>query len=197
MKERTTQRTSRITKAVQQRQPQLTVVLENVKDPHNIMAVLRTADAAGVLNLHVVETRVNAFTTEVGKRSSTSARKWVPVQKHVMLEPCYQQLRAEGKKIYATHLDHKAESLYDLDLTEPVALVFGNEREGLSQEAVEGADANFHIPMFGMIKSLNISVACAITLYEAVRQRQAKGLYDETQLPPAEYQSLLKKWLEM
>ena len=105
-------------------------------------------------------------------------------------------LRAEGKRIYTTHLSHDAVSLYDIDLTVPFALVLGNERHGVSDEALALADQNVLIPQVGMIQSLNISVACAVSIYEAFRQRQKAGKYDQRALPDEDYDLILKDWLE-
>jgi tRNA (guanosine-2'-O-)-methyltransferase len=135
--------------------------------------MLRSADAVGVLRVHLVYAR-DEF-PKLGKKSSASATKWVKRTKHASVRECYDALRAEGFTICATHLGRRSVPLHDLDLTKKVALVFGNEHRGVSDEAAELADVNFQIPMVGMIESLNVSVACAVTLYEAFRQRLAAG----------------------
>jgi tRNA (guanosine-2'-O-)-methyltransferase len=112
------------------------------------------------------------------------------------VEACYAELREKNFKIWATHLSTDAVSLYDLPLSEPAALVFGNEHAGVSDEACAGADGNFIIPMMGMIQSLNVSVACAVTLYEALRQRQNAGMYGGTELTQAQQQELFGLWEE-
>ena len=105
-------------------------------------------------------------------------------------------MRAQGLAIYATHLSAASVELYDLDLTLPCAFVFGNESRGVSAAALAGADAAVIIPMLGMVESLNVSVACSVTLYEALRQRRAAGLYAAARLPPAELEARLRGWLE-
>lgn len=195
MNTRTEARTKRVYEVANQRQPNITVVLENIMDPHNIMACLRTCDAIGMQSAHVIETIKPVFTTVIGKRSSTSAKKWVPVTIHSSVEDCYKVLREEKKQIFTTHLSEDSKELYEMDFTPDMALVFGNEQNGVSEKAVEMADGNFTIPMFGMIRSLNISVACAVTLYEALRQRKAAGLYDSRQLSDTDFNQLVEKWM--
>ena len=174
------------------RQPDLTVVMENIHDPHNVSAMLRSCDAAGVLEAQLLY-NVEAF-PKIGKKSSASAGKWVERRKFKSVSECYRQLHFEGFLIYATRLDDRAESLYDLDLTRKVAIVFGNEHRGVSDEAAEEADGIFQIPMLGMIQSLNVSVACAIVLYEALRQRLKKGDGASTKFPVHDFEKLLEKW---
>lgn len=175
------------------RQPDLTIVLENVHDPHNISAVLRSCDATGVLAVHLVYTLEEW--PELSRISSASALKWLQIERHDDIDSCYTVLRRQGFSIFATHLDSDSHDLYDLDLTRPVALVFGNEHRGVSDEALRLADASLVIPMMGMVQSLNISVACAVTLYEALRQRRAAGLYDAPRLDSGERTSRLDGWL--
>lgn len=175
------------------RQPSLTVVFENVHDAHNVSAVIRSCDAVGVLEAHGVYHGRQAF-PKLGAKSSASARKWVDLHMHDSISACYENLRARGFRIYTTHMSSDAVSLYDLDLTQPVALVFGNEHDGVSDEARERADGNFLIPQVGVVQSLNISVACAVSLYEAMRQRLVKGMYSEQQFSDAEFERLRHDW---
>ena len=174
------------------RQVGLTVVMENIHDPHNVSAVLRSSDAVGVLQVELLYT-LEKF-PRVGRKSSSSASKWIKRRLHRTVDDCYQALRADGFRIYATHLTTDAVGLYDLDLTGNVALVFGNEHRGVSEEAAAKADVNFHIPMVGMIQSLNVSVAAAVSLYEAYRQRKIAGMYDRPTLSQESLVSLLGEW---
>lgn len=171
------ERKERMDEVLNKRQPDLVIVMENVEDPHNIGAVLRTADSVGVQDIYVINTLIAAHEFRK-KRSSGSADKWLTVKHFDSVESCVAELRKRGLQIWATHLGASAESLYSLDLTQPVALVFGRERGGLSDEILKYCDGNFIIPQAGMINSLNISVACAVSLYEAMRQRLAKNMYD-------------------
>jgi tRNA (guanosine-2'-O-)-methyltransferase len=188
----TEERLKRIKRVLGRRQPDLTVVMENIHDPHNVSAMLRSADAVGVAEVHLVYT-TQQF-PELGKKSSASALKWVTRRKFQSIESCFDDLHARGFTIFATHLSRHAVSLYDVDLTKNVAFVFGNEHTGVSDEAATLADVNFQIPMMGMIQSLNVSVACAVTLYEALRQRIEGGLYKRRRFPKHEYEALLKEW---
>ena len=174
-------RSEKIYACVSRRQPSLSIVLENVHDPHNVSAVLRSCDAVGVIDVHLVYHTGQSF-PELGEKSSASARKWVLTHKHSSIDECYDFLRKEGKKILTTGMSNEARSLYAIDFTEPIAIVFGNEHTGVSEEAILKADGNMLIPQVGMIQSLNISVACAVTLYEAFRQRSLKGMFDSIQM---------------
>ncbi|MGA9117358.1 MAG: RNA methyltransferase [Bacteroidota bacterium] len=190
---RTVRRADRTQEVLWRRQPDLTVVMENIHDPHNVSAVFRSADAAGVLRVHLLYT-AEKF-PRIGAKSSSSAHKWLERQKHASVEACYAALRAEGFRVLASRVAEGVPSLYDLDLTVPAALVFGNEHRGVSEEAAEAADGLFVIPMMGMIRSLNVSVACAVTLYEALRQRMRRGFYDAPRLPAGTREALLQEWL--
>lgn len=188
----TERRTKKFLSVLEKRQPNLTVVMEDIHDPHNVSAMLRSADAVGVVEVQLVYDK-DEF-PKLGKKSSASATKWVGRRKFPSVEECYEKLRAEGYLICATHLSKTAKSLYDLDLTRKVALVFGNEHRGVSEKAAKLADANFQIPMLGMIQSLNVSVACAVSLYEACRQRLEKGRYDHPGFSRKEIEELFKLW---
>ncbi|MBI3259822.1 MAG: RNA methyltransferase [Ignavibacteriae bacterium] len=190
----TEQRIEKIKRIVSKRQPTLTVVLENVHDAHNVSAVFRSCDAVGVLEVCLVYYGGQEF-PDLAEKSSASARKWVGQRKFISVEECYKYLRSEGKSIYTTGMNSKATSLYDLKLTEPVALVFGNEHSGVSFEAIEKADGNFIIPQMGMIQSLNISVACAVSVYEAFRQRDQSGMYKQIQMEENRYKKLVQEWV--
>ncbi len=169
-------REKRILEVQSNRQRDLTVVLENVWDPHNISAVLRSCDAVGIQEVFILST-LSQKVSKLGKKSSAGAAKWLTIHHYFDLHECFEVLRNKYSRIYSTRLAEKVYSVYDIDLTQSVALVFGNEKDGVSPEAANLSDGNFSIPQIGMISSLNISVACAVTLYECYRQRSAKGLY--------------------
>ena len=175
-----TERSHRIKETIRKRQEGLTVVLENVHDPHNIGAVMRTCDAVGIAEIYVLYTEENLIERgiEVGYNSASGSRKWVEVHYFTELEPCFKSIRMKYDHIVGTHLSESASSLYELDLSCSTALVFGNERDGISKEMLNLLDGNFIIPQMGMVQSLNISVACAVSLFEASRQRKESGLYD-------------------
>ena len=190
---RSIRRQEKVRQVLRRRQPDLTVVIENVHDPHNVSAILRSCDAVGILRVELLYT-IEPF-PRIGKKSSSSANKWLGRRTHRSVEECYATLRNEGRRIHATHLSTDAVSLYDLDLTANVALVFGNEHRGVSDEAAARADSNFVIPMVGMIPSLNVSVATAVSLYEAMRQRLVSGAYGVSKLPGTELEELFENWI--
>ena len=130
----------------------------------------------------------------MGARSSSSAAKWLTSHQHTDAALCFKELRKTYPLILTTHLSSAAVSLYEIDFTHPVALVFGNEHDGVSEEIRELADGNFVIPQVGMIRSLNISVACAVSLYEAFRQKQVDHHYEKMKLDEIRCQSLWKEW---
>jgi tRNA (guanosine-2'-O-)-methyltransferase len=189
----TPEREERIKNVLDKRQNNLTVILENVFDPHNISAVMRTCDAVGIQDIHVLNTKIGRH-KKWGARSSSSASKWLTIHQHSDATDCFRELRKKYPLILTTHLSSSAISLYQIDFSHPVALVFGNEHDGVSEEIRTLADGNFVIPQVGMIRSLNISVACAVSLYEAFRQKKAAGHYDRIQLESTEYQALWKEW---
>jgi tRNA (guanosine-2'-O-)-methyltransferase len=189
----TPERYNRLMGVLNKRQPGLTVVLENVFDPHNISAVMRTCDAVGVQEIFILNTKIPRH-KKWGAKSSSSAAKWLTVHQFADAAACFAELRQRYEKIYTTHLSSDAVGLHSLDLTERVALVFGNEHSGVSEEIIGMADGNFIIPQVGIIQSLNISVACAVTLYEAYRQKQLAGHYNKPQLEGTHLQGLLDSW---
>ena len=189
----TPERQQRIQSVLAHRQNDLTVVLENVFDPHNISAVMRSCDAVGVQEIYVLTNRIPRH-KKWGARSSSSAAKWLTVHQFEDPADCFDALRKKYSRILTTHLSSDAVSLYNADLTKSTALVFGNEHAGVSDEIRALADGNFIIPQVGMIKSLNISVACAVSLYEALRQKMAAGHYATQKLTGDEYNALQRQW---
>ena len=189
----TERRKAKILSVVRRKQPNLTLVVEDIHDPHNVSAMLRSADAVGVLEVQLVY--VNEEFPKLGKKSSASASKWIKRRSFRSIRECYDHLHAEGFRIYATHLAEKSASLYELDLTKKVALVFGNEHRGVSEQAAALADGKFLIPMVGMIQSLNVSVACAVSLYEAYRQRKLSGNYAKPLLTQRAIKKLCDEWM--
>jgi len=173
----TEQRLKKFQSVVSKRQKYLTIVLENVHDPHNVSAILRTADAVGIDRIFLIYNEEKF--PKVSRISSASAKKWVEVIKFRSVGECFNTLKNEKFKIYSTHMveDKKNSSLYELDLTKRIALVFGNEHRGVSDEVKSLAHKNFLIPMQGMVQSLNVSVSVAVCVFEALRQREAKDMY--------------------
>ncbi len=192
----TPQREKRFREVASRRQANLAVILENVHDPHNIGAVLRTCESVGVMEVYILynDPQLQGKRIHLGHKTSSGSRKWLEVYKYENTQKCFEAVQRKYDKIFATHLDKQAVSLHDLELTSSVALLFGNEKDGLTEEALSYANGNFIIPQMGFVQSLNISVACAITLYEALRQRQTKGFY--TQNPTLSRQKQEALYLE-
>ena len=189
---RTEKRISKIRAVVSKRQPSLKIILENIHDPHNVSAIFRTCDAAGIPKVSLLY-NIEKF-PKIGKKSSASAFKWIEKEKFKSVEECYKQLRSQGYKIYASSISEGAQDLYKIDFTEKSAIVMGNEHRGVSKEAEDLADKKFYIPMYGMVQSLNVSVSAAITIYEALRQRTAKSMYDKSELNDEEIEEWINKW---
>ena len=176
------------------RQPDLRVVLEEVTNTHNASAVVRTCDAAGVLYLDIISSSGEAF--PVNEAISTRAEKWLHFSYYRSTEHCLDHLKQKGFKIAATCLREKSIPYTAVDYTQPMAVVFGNESEGISEEARNMADFLIKIPMIGMAQSLNLSVSVGIILYEAMKQRMEKNFHKENRLSPKEFKSFMKTWLE-
>lgn len=189
----TPERTEKLLKVLKQRQANLTVVMENVQDPHNISAVMRTCDAVGIQDLYILNTKIPRH-EKFGVKSSSSAAKWLTLHQFEDINTCFSELRKHYNTILTTHLASDAVSLYDIDFTKSVALVFGNEHDGLSEEVRNLADGNFIIPQMGIIRSLNISVACAVSIYEALRQKTVAGQYNQASLPEQRMTDLMNHW---
>jgi tRNA (guanosine-2'-O-)-methyltransferase len=189
----TNERKQKIESVLSMRQNDLTIVLENVFDPHNISAVMRSCDAVGVQEIYVLNTKIPRH-KKWGTRSSSSAAKWLTIHQFENADECFAEIRKKYDRILTTHLSSNAVSLYKVDFTVPIALVFGNEHSGVSEEIRKFSDGNFIIPQVGMIRSLNISVACAVTLYEASRQKNLAGHYKRQKLTEQEFLFLSKQW---
>ena len=191
------ERETKFRQVIKKRQPNLTIILENVHDPHNIGAVLRTCDSVGVKEIFVLysEPRLNREHLYLGEASSSGARKWIDVWFYTDVVACFEHVKRDYEQIWSTHLATNSKSLHDLDLSASMALLFGNEHSGVSKDALAYSDGNFIIPQVGMVQSLNISVACAVTLYEAFRQRSLKGFYsDNLQMNAAQQAALFEEY---
>ncbi len=186
-------RHEKLTQVLSRRQADLTVVLENVFDPHNISAVMRTCDAVGVQEIFILNTKIPRH-KKFGARSSSSAAKWLTVHSFEDAVRCFEEVRRRYERVLTTHLGESSANLYEVDLSRPTALVFGNEHSGVSEEIRALADGNFLIPQVGIIQSLNISVACAVTLYEAYRQKEIAGHYLRDDLGTDFKRSIWDKW---
>ncbi|HSA95330.1 MAG TPA: RNA methyltransferase [Acidobacteriota bacterium] len=189
----TSERIEKVNHVLAHRQPDLRVVLENVTLAHNASAVMRTCDAVGVLNLDLIGP--NPEVLRPNKAISTRADKWLEIGIHPTPAACLEPLKKAGYEILATHLRKDSVLYTDIDFCRPVALVFGSEAEGISDQALAYADKVIRIPMHGMVQSLNLSVSVAVILYEALRQRATHGYLEKSRLSAAELERLQAKWL--
>jgi tRNA (guanosine-2'-O-)-methyltransferase len=189
---KTEERIKKITSVVKARQFSLRVVLENIHDPHNVSAILRTCDAVGIPKVSLIYT-IEKF-PKVSRITSASANKWIEREKFGNAEECYKQLRKEGFRIFASSLAESSKDFYSLNFTGKSAIVLGNEHRGVSDEAAKNADDIFYIPMYGMVQSLNVSVAAAVIFYEILRQRREKRMYKKSELEENKLQQLIEEW---
>ena len=189
----TPERTEKLLSVLNHRQVDLAVVMENINDPHNIAAVMRTCDAVGIQEIYVLNTKINTH-KRFGTKSSSSAAKWLTIHQFTDASACFSVLRTRYDKIYTTHLAADSIGLYEIDFTNRIALVFGNEHDGVSEEIRQMGDGNFIIPQMGIIQSLNVSVACAVSIYEAMRQKKLAGHYENCRIPDKQYNQIKKDW---
>lgn len=185
------ERFQRIRDVLLRRQPDLTVLMDRVNKSHNFSAILRNCDAAGVLDVHVVPPEHGL---DLHHATSAGTKKWVGVHPHVDIGSAVSHLRDRGFHLVAAHPAADAVDFRDYDFTRPTAVVMGAELHGVSDEALAAAGTHVVIPMLGMVHSLNVSVATALLLYEAMRQREAAGMYAESRLSPEAFRARLFEW---
>jgi tRNA (guanosine-2'-O-)-methyltransferase len=186
----TPERFHRLRAILARRQPDLTVLMDRLEKPHNFSAVLRTCDAVGVLRAHMVATEV----FRPRRTAAGGVGRYVRVSRYPTVEAAAARLKGEGFSLVAAHPSGHAVDFRALDYTRPTALLLGTEQHGLSEEALALADHRVVVPMLGAVTSLNVSVAAAIILYEAQRQRLDAGLYDEARLDPDLARTTLFEW---
>lgn len=165
------------------RQPDLTVFMDEVHKPHNLAAIVRTADAVGIGHVHAVFPDGVKFS---GHHTASGSKRWVTTHKHPDLATGITQIKAQGMQVLAAHLSDKAVDFRSIDYTKPTCILVGSELVGVSEQAAELADQHVIIPMVGMVQSLNVSVASALILYEAQRQRSQAGMYGTVKMPQDE-----------
>lgn len=185
------ERFRRLREVLDRRQPDLTVLMERVDKPHNFSAILRNCDAVGVLEAHAVPPRHGL---DLSQATSAGTDKWVAVRRHPDADAAARHLKGRGFTLVAAHPAADALDYREVDFTAPTALLMGAELHGLSDEALARADIRVSVPMEGMVRSLNVSVATALLLYEARRQREAAGMYAGPRLDPDAYRRLLFEW---
>lgn len=189
----TPERYARIRAVLAKRQPDLTVLMENVHKPHNYAAVVRSCDAVGCFEAHGV-----LYNDHLSNKiaSAAGARKWVQVHDHTDIAAAIGALKARGLSIVAANLSDHSIDYRTYDFTQPTCVLLGQELDGVTDEALGLVDGEIHAPMFGMVESLNVSVAAAVILFEAQRQRARAGLYDAPRLAPDVYERSLFEWTQ-
>jgi tRNA (guanosine-2'-O-)-methyltransferase len=187
----TPQRNRKLRAALDRRQPDLTILAENVRNPHNVAAMLRTSDAVGTLELHAVSAH-GAF--EQPRLITGGTRGWVRTVLHPAIDVAVGRLHSLGFQVLAAHFSDTAADYRTPDYTRPTAFLMGSELQGVSPAAARMADGHVVIPMRGFAESLNVSVAAALLLYEAARQREVAGAYARPRLDPQRYAEVLFEW---
>jgi len=181
------ERYARIRDFLSLRQPSLTLCLEQLHKPHNVSAIVRSCDAVGVYEVHAVWDKK----PDIRKSTAMGSENWVYTQEHLCIEDAVSHLKTQKMQVLVTNLSENAVDFRDIDYTLPTAIILGQEKYGATQEAIAAADQDIIIPMVGMVQSLNVSVAAALILYEAQRQRQLAGMYNVQQLTEKACQKML------
>jgi tRNA (guanosine-2'-O-)-methyltransferase len=184
----TPERLERINMMLDKRQPDLTVCMEGVHKSHNLAAVVRTADAIGVSDVHAIW---KSDEMEVRGGSAAGSQNWIDVHNYSKTKDAIDALKKQGMQVLVTNLSESAVDFREIDYTKPTAIILGQEKFGASDIALEMADQDIMIPMVGMVQSLNVSVACSVVLYEAQRQRQLAGMYDKPSIDESRRQRFL------
>ena len=185
------ERFRRLRRTLARRQPDLTVLMDHVHKSHNFSAILRSCDAVGVLDAHVV-TPEDGLDLHHG--TSAGTKKWIRVVHHPSVEAAVDALHAEGFTVVAAHPSPGSRDFREMDFTRPTALMMGAELHGVSDQGLAAADVHVEIPMRGMAHSLNVSVATAVLLFEAARQRERAGMYERSRLDPDDFRRRLFEW---
>jgi tRNA (guanosine-2'-O-)-methyltransferase len=187
----TPERFAKLQSALARRQPDLTVLLDDVNKPHNVSAIIRSADAVGIARIHTLST---SGALRRHHNIAGGAKHWVSVTLHRSSETAVAALRADSWRLVVADTGPGARDYRDVDYTARTALVLGAELKGVSQTVLDAADERVAIPLHGLGTSVNVSVAAGVILFEAERQRLAAGLYDESRMTPEEYERTLFEW---
>lgn len=188
----TPERCARLDAVLAMRQPDLTVFAENLHKPKNFSAIVRNCDAVGINEMHVLPGEENL---RKHWRTSQGAEKWMRIKTHQSSEEACTHLKSNGFQLVAAHLSDTAVDYQNVDYTRPTAIVLGTEKFGVSESTLTAVDQQINIPMMGVSQSLNVSVACAVLLYEAQRQRQAAGMYERCRLDTKTLSRQRFEWL--
>ncbi|NTU68307.1 MAG: tRNA (guanosine(18)-2'-O)-methyltransferase TrmH [Chlorobiaceae bacterium] len=182
------ERFHKIRRLLEQRQPDLTLVMDNVNKTHNLAAIIRSCDAVGIPELHAVSYRSSIRTKQ---HTSAGAHRWLRVGLAESIVPIGEELRRQGMQLLVATYRSDSVDFRTVDYTLPTAIILGEELKGPSEEALSIADKAIYIPMQGMVESLNVSVAAALILFEAQRQRLQAGMYNASRFPRETFDRLL------
>ena len=185
----TPERFQKIRDVLNRRQPDLTIIMDNVHKPHNLAAIIRSCDAVGIGDIHGISSNEHKVGTNL--KSAGGSNHWVHLHIHNAIETIISNLRSTGFCIYAANTSSKAKDYRSIDYTGPTAMIFGAELDGISSEILNQMDDEIMIPIVGMVASLNVSVAAAVIMFEAQRQRKEAGLYNKNRLDDNTYDKLL------
>ncbi len=185
-------RAAKIIELLTRRQPDLTVFMDNVHKPHNLSAIVRSCDAVGIGEVHAVreEGLIKRY-----KGTSMGSDRWVQAHRYANFSDGIEVIRAKGMQVLAAHFSDRAVDFRTIDYTKPTCVLVGAEKFGVSEEAAAAAEHHVLIPMLGMVQSLNVSVATAVILYEAERQRSEAGMYAERKISDETFNRLKFEWL--
>lgn len=186
------ERKEKIGKVLGQRTRDVCIVVDRLDKDHNYMAILRTMEAFGVQDAHIIPLHEDD-TQKISKRITKGSHKWLTIKTYPDWQKCFKHLKKQGYKIYASFLSDEAEEIESLDLSGKVALLFGNELNGLDKEEANACDGVFMIPMVGFTQSFNVSVACALTLQRFFMERKSKNI-DRGSLEESEAIKLKALW---
>lgn len=187
----TPERFHKLRKTLDLRQPDLTLLTDQIHKPRNIAALVRTSDAVGIHQLNMVWQKEKH---RPYRGTAMGSDRWVNIVRHESMTAAIDDLQAQNYKVYAAHLSSKAVDYRTIDYTQPCAILMGNEKKGVSDCAAAKVDQHIVIPMMGMVESYNVSVAAAIILAEAQRQRQEAGFYRQVRLSNEEYKATFFRW---
>lgn len=188
----TERRQRKIKNVLNFRQPDLRVIIERIENQHNASAILRTCDAVGVIDVDIILPKSNSF--PISPSVTTGAEKWLRLNYYNSTEECFEKLKREGFRIACTYSGRHSLKPWEMDFCQKIAIVFGNEREGVPETALSLSDFKIWIPMLGMVKSLNVSVSAGMILYEALKQRCFKKEYGKSKFSEEEFTQILKLW---
>ncbi len=184
-------RYQKLRQVLDKRQPDLTILTEDVHKPHNLSAIIRTCDAVGVFAVHAVNRHSD---TPTYSQVAQGSEKWVRLHSHTNIKTAIELLQQKSYRVYAAHLSDTAIDYRQVDYTQPTAILLGTEKWGVTSEAADLVDGHIVIPMQGMVQSLNVSVANGVILFEAQRQRLEAGLYNRVRLDPETYRQVVFEW---